>query len=108
VRARLTLQCQRCLEPFVLTLDEPVALVLVESFAEMERVPEGTAIPGGPPRAGGGTGTLLDVVEEQLLLALPQVPRHPEGACAPAGRSRGRPGVAEASRGRTRSPNWRH
>jgi uncharacterized protein len=84
VQARLTLLCQRCLEPFVLTLDEPVALLLVESFAEMERVPEGSD-PWWPPEGPEAARVrLLDVVEEQLLLALPQVPRHPDGACAPA------------------------
>jgi len=77
VQARLTLLCQRCLEPLVLAVDEPVALVLVESFAEMEQAPEGSD-PWWPeePRV-----RLLDLVEEQILLALPQAPRHPEGGC---------------------------
>jgi uncharacterized protein len=76
IRAGLRLTCQRCLEPFELILDLPVRLVRsdVEAgrLAEEEDpllVDEDQAL------------SLAELVEDELLLALPQVPAHPPPGC---------------------------
>ncbi|MCU0935134.1 MAG: YceD family protein [Gammaproteobacteria bacterium] len=78
VRAGLLLTCQRCLEPFELTLDLPVRLAVVHSDVEAERLAEEE----DPLLVDGDQAlSLADVVEDELLLALPQVPAHPPPGC---------------------------
>lgn len=77
VRAGLLLQCQRCLDVMRHEVDVPVSLALVWREAE---------IPSLPSRyealVTGTTATdLHELVEEELLLALPLVARHPDGEC---------------------------
>ena len=83
IEARLILTCQRCLEalefPVLTTLD----LVLVSGLDEAGLLPEDLdplLVPEEPLR-------LADLIEDELLLALPQIPRHEPGAC-PAGGGR--------------------
>ena len=83
IKARLILTCQRCLEalefPVLTTLD----LVLVSGLDEAGLLPEDLdplLVPEEPLR-------LADLIEDELLLALPQIPRHESGAC-PAGGGR--------------------
>ncbi|MDP9199829.1 MAG: YceD family protein [Pseudomonadota bacterium] len=74
VNAGVTLVCQRCLQPMQhqLRADSRLAFVLQES----DRVPAGhDAIPGDPTRVD-----LVALVEDELLLALPVIARHPAGA----------------------------
>ena len=68
------LVCQRCLQPMPheLRADSRLAFVTQES----DRVPAGhDAIPGDPKRVD-----LEALVEDELLLALPVIARHPAGA----------------------------
>ena len=79
-----TLTCQRCLG----TMSEPVAssvrVALITSEADANRVPEHLE----PVLAPGGRTTVGELVEEELLLALPIVPLHGEGSeCAVDGSS---------------------
>ncbi|MEX2150769.1 MAG: YceD family protein [Steroidobacteraceae bacterium] len=74
VRAGVTLVCQRCLQPMPheLRAESRLAFVMQES----DRVPAGhDAIPGDPKRVD-----LEALVEDELLLALPAIARHPAGA----------------------------
>lgn len=82
-RAELVMVCQRCLSPFTVTVEGGTDVVLVGTEAEAARVPEEfetVLCPQGKIR-------LRELVEEELLLALPAVPMHPQGECgaAPAG-----------------------
>lgn len=88
LKARLEATCQRCLRPFTLDLEVPVEVLL--------EVPEAPLPEEDGPAwdAAGAVGSLGELIEEELLLALPFLPRHPPGACAPAG---GDPGVDAAS-----------
>ena len=80
VRARLTLVCQRCLEPMELEVDVPIQAVLVKSDAEAERLQAQYE----PIVIEDETLWVLDLVEDELLLALPLVPAHSTvEECAP-------------------------
>jgi uncharacterized protein len=73
------LACQRCLE----TMSEPVnssaRVALIAAEADASRVPEHLE----PVLALGGRISVGELVEEELLLALPIVPLHAQaGACA--------------------------
>jgi uncharacterized protein len=74
--AKLSLRCQRCMKPMLLPIESHSRVALVASEAEAEGVPpelETALAPEGRLR-------LADLVEEELLLAMPAAPRHP-GAC---------------------------
>jgi len=79
--APLTLRCQRCLGPLPVRLDGESRVALVESEAAGAEVPpelETALAPDGRLR-------LAELVEEELMLALPAAPRHAEGECPDAG-----------------------
>ncbi len=80
IRGVLRLTCQRCLQPYELALDLPVHLVVVRSDAEAERLGEEE----DPLLVGDAQAlSLAELVEDELLLALPQVPAHPAPGCRP-------------------------
>jgi uncharacterized protein len=79
VTALLYLECQRCLEKMELPVDSRISLAFVESLDEAERLPEDL----DPQLVEEGRVSLRDLIEDELLLALPQVALHPEGTCAP-------------------------
>jgi uncharacterized protein len=64
--------CQRCLGPLRLPFDLTVRLGLARTEAEADQLPEGYE-PLLVPESGL---VLADWVEDELLLALPQIPRH--------------------------------
>jgi len=72
VQARLVLTCQRCMGPLPFLLDSEGRAALVATAAEADRVPEQLET----VFAEGYRVSLRDLVEEELLLALPLVPRH--------------------------------
>lgn len=77
VRSAPHLQCQRCLGTVSLPVDARMCLAMV--WREDE-------IPSLPSRFDGivvGTEPLdlFELIEEELLLALPLVPRHADGEC---------------------------
>ncbi|QYZ67534.1 MAG: hypothetical protein OI74_09450 [Gammaproteobacteria bacterium (ex Lamellibrachia satsuma)] len=77
LRASLKLECQRCLGPMVLPVDAEISLAFVEGQDEAEALPEQL----DPHLVEDGRVKLRDLVEDDLLLALPQVARHSEGDC---------------------------
>ena len=78
VDARLPLICQRCLQPVELPVTSSTRLVFVDHSGE----PDPLASEREPFETRGGLLALADVVEEELLLALPLVPAHDEeNAC---------------------------
>ena len=72
VAARVRLTCQRCLEAVELELDQPLHLALVQGEEEAQRLPERL----DPLLVGDEPVAVALRVEEELLLALPAVPRH--------------------------------
>jgi uncharacterized protein len=80
LHAELTLRCQRCLGPLPTVVDSSSRVALLESEEQAASVPpelETALAPDGRLRPA-------DLVEEELLLALPAAPRHAAGECPAA------------------------
>jgi uncharacterized protein len=73
VTAEVKLVCQRCLQPMTMALrsESEVAFAAGDS----ERVPAGYELIAGDPKRVD----LAGLVEDELLLALPPIPRHAAG-----------------------------
>jgi uncharacterized protein len=92
-----TLQCQRCLRPMEQPLEASSRIALIASEADASRVPGDRE----PVLAAGGRISIADLLTEELLLLLPIVPLHREGAsCASAPA----PTAQVPSRGETHQP----
>lgn len=78
VSADLTLLCQRCLAPLKWPVNAVGRAALVASTAEGDRAPETLETVLAPEHRISAR----DLVEEELLLALPLVPRHQDDRCA--------------------------
>ena len=82
--ARLTahLTCQRCLD----TLDLELAPALKVAFTDGgEAAGRAELAAGYEPLECDGRIGLMAIVEDEVLLALPDFPMHPHGVCAAAG-----------------------
>lgn len=81
--ARLELTCQRCLEAYELHLDERIELGFIESASLEAGLPEGcVAVLLEDDRVSP-----VVLLEDELLVALPLVPRHEAAAqCGSLGR----------------------
>ncbi len=78
IKSELILQCQRCLDAVAFTVDRVIRLVVVEGLDEAERLPDAV----DPLLIEEDTRMHLhDLLEDELLLALPQVPMHGQGEC---------------------------
>ncbi len=73
----LTLECQRCLQAMQSPIDAEFALGLVRSNEAAERLPSHYE----PLLVEGDALFLRDVIEDELLLALPLVAMHDESQC---------------------------
>ena len=74
VQAILPLLCQASLEPYDQPVERDSALAVVESEAEISLL----APDNDPVQADNGRVALAALVEDELLLGLPQVPRNPD------------------------------
>lgn len=79
VVTRLGLMCQRCLGPVGLAVDSRFMLGVVTGPDEANALPEQYEA----LLAEEATVSLRDIVEEELLLSIPAVPRHHDTECAP-------------------------
>jgi len=79
VQGTLQLRCQRCLEPLPHAVRADALLVLAASQAEIDADPADVQAPDRV--LAGKEMALRDLVEDELILALPYAPRH-EG-CTP-------------------------
>ena len=80
VDGELEVCCQRCLAKFMLPVRSRSRVALVRDEADVESVPGDLESALAPE----GRIHLRDLVEEELLLALPGAPRHTVGECATA------------------------
>ncbi len=78
VTVTVQVSCERCLHSFALSLKEPVRLAVVESEGLAERLPEEI----DPWLTDEDTLSVPDIIEDQLILAMPIVARHSED-CMP-------------------------
>jgi len=75
--AFLALTCQRCLGSYEFPVNAQIALAWVKTAQEADKLPlryEPYVVEETPL-------TLNDVIEDELLLALPQIPMHDEADC---------------------------
>ena len=104
LQARLRLTCRRCLMPVEVQLHEAVTLQLAASQAELDAQP--IAAEGPDCIVAGKDMAVRDLVEDELLLALPFAPRHEDcpaqGSSAPGARQRPFAGLRGMMRGRNR------
>jgi uncharacterized protein len=89
VRAVLPLECQRCLGVMEHSVDVAIHLMLVPGPEPTQDPPE----PYEPLAVVDDRVRPAALIEDELLLALPQIPKHPPGACRPAVTSAGPPGA---------------
>lgn len=98
VEAPLSLICQRSLEPFVLPLRVATRLGLIRAESE-----EAGLSPETEPLLVDASGQLVmsDVIEDELLLAVPLVPVNPDSELSEDVTGSG---AAEAATGETENP----
>ena len=93
--ATVTLICQRCLEPMAYPIDTLRQLGVVGSETGAERLPEQYE----PLLFAGEPMFLRDLIEDELILSLPLVPRHSDQRCAPTA-SESEEGTGDTDRSR--------
>jgi len=84
VRATLQLRCQRCLGAVAYDADTDEILVLAASQAEIDADPITVDAPSRV--VGGKEMAVRDLVEDELILALPYAARHEDCEASPEGR----------------------
>lgn len=77
VNAELSLVCQRCLHAMALSVSSEVALSPVSGLEESARLPESL----DPLLVADGTVRLRDIVEDELIVAVPVIARHGDSEC---------------------------
>jgi len=74
VRGALLLRCQRCLETMRFEVDTDETLVLAATLAEIDAEPADASAPDR--LLAGEEMQVRDLLEDELILALPYAPRH--------------------------------
>ena len=77
IDAECEVLCQRCLEPMYIDVEREVSLALVHEDAEAA----GLDARYDPLLVGEEPVSLPGMIEDELLLALPDFSRHPDGQC---------------------------
>jgi uncharacterized protein len=72
VSAHIPFQCQRCLDPVSVDVAADVLLAVYEEEVDEDALPEGCE----PVKVEGEQVRLADLLEQELILALPIVPTH--------------------------------
>ena len=73
----LPLCCQRCMQTLLMPIDTTFRLAMVESESEIERLGEQYE----PLLLDDSLVSVVELVEDELLLALPIVPKHETDQC---------------------------
>lgn len=73
LRGRLPLQCQRCLEDYDCEVEQSFRVALQDSVSEGRPAEEIELLDGI-----GDSIVPAEIIEDELLLALPMAPRHPD------------------------------
>ncbi|MGH8688036.1 MAG: YceD family protein [Burkholderiales bacterium] len=104
VNATLRLTCQRCLEAVEVAVQEQAMLWLARSQSEIDAQP--LAAEGEDGVVASREMAVRDLVEDELLLALPSASRHEDcsaqAGAAPEGRQRPFEGLRSMLRGKQR------
>lgn len=81
----LALRCQRCLEPLAFEVRADELLVLAGTQAEIDAEP--ADVNAADRVVGTKEMAVRDLVEDELILALPYAPRHPGCSAGAAGQA---------------------
>jgi uncharacterized protein len=73
----VTLQCQRCMEPYTYEIMSDFILGIVSTLDEANALPETYE----PALAKEGKLALTELIEDEILLNLPIIPRHAPEEC---------------------------
>ena len=76
VTARPEVVCQRCMQPMRWPVEVRSSVALVRDYEAANRVPEGLEI----FLVEADSVSVRDLVDEEVLVALPNVPRHEDGS----------------------------
>lgn len=74
IKAKLLIECQSCAESFALSVDKQFKLGLVQSLEQADRLPSDC----DPLMIQNEKIVLAELIEDELLLALPDFPKHPD------------------------------
>jgi uncharacterized protein len=92
--SRLPLRCQRCGQRYDLPVETEIRLALVAGIDEARRLPERYE----PLLVEERLMRPSELIEDELILAIPAIPRHPDGQCEqPAVPERPASGATETS-----------
>jgi len=80
IKTELALVCQRCLERYDFPVEQDIALAWIRTEKEAELLP----LRYEPYLVQTNPLILNDVIEDELLLAIPQIPMHEESGCEAA------------------------
>ncbi len=78
LRAGAPLMCQRCLQPMIYQFEQTFRFALVDSERAEKKLPDDM---DRLHLDENGRISLSELIEDELILALPQIPWHPEGKC---------------------------
>lgn len=79
VSAQPEVICQRCMQPMHWPIEDTARIALVSDYAAADRVADGLEV----FLVEADSVSVRDLVDEEIMLALPIVPRHGEGSeCA--------------------------
>lgn len=78
VKADLELECQRCMQAMLFPVEIKLRLGIVRTVQEAERLPEKYE----PLVVDEPMMAMADIIEDELILALPNVPMHREDECS--------------------------
>lgn len=76
ISAKVRVACQRCLEPMTLTLEAEPSLLVVKAEEHPELLAEDAEL-----LVAGKPVSLNELVEDELLLAMPMIPMHELSEC---------------------------
>ena len=96
VKGRIHLVCQSCLQDCGLDLTQESRFVMVATEEQADAFP--MEDDQQEPLVASQHFDLLGLIEDEILLSMPLIPKHPEGSCKPHASSFGDNGaVADAS-----------
>jgi uncharacterized protein len=81
LQGALALRCQRCLQPLTVPVDHVISLAVVTGIDEGRRLPSRYE----PLLLESRSVKPIDLLEDEMILLVPLVPRHEEGECRPPG-----------------------
>lgn len=79
VSAVLKLRCQRCNDALSLPVESDFALALVAGIDEASALPDDY----DPLMLDGQLARSVELIEDELILCVPAIPRHEQGSCEP-------------------------